>query len=136
MLKSILYSLDKLNFDRTKESYKKKALDILKLLKPNCYQIMIEIFGLKNEQLFFLDLIKGKMVEEKYRDIVIIQTIFPDMLENFESFKDFKRIDMKTSKDMRYFLMQKLILQNDVTTARILIDEKSNDQEDKIFLIQ
>ena len=72
MLKSILISLDKIKFDRNKESYRVKALDILKLLKPNCYQIMIEIFGFNNEKQFFLDLAKQKMTEEKYRDIVII----------------------------------------------------------------
>ena len=47
MLKSVLISLDKIKFDRLRDDYKKKALDVLKLLKPNCYQIMIDIFCLK-----------------------------------------------------------------------------------------
>lgn len=44
MLTSILSSLDKVNFDRNKKAYKFKALEILKLMKPQSYQIMIEIF--------------------------------------------------------------------------------------------
>jgi hypothetical protein len=35
MLKSILISLDKLEFDR--EKYKKNAQEMIKVLKPNCY---------------------------------------------------------------------------------------------------
>ena len=61
MLKSILISLDKIDFDRSREDYKKKALDVLKLLKPNCYEIMIEIFKLQNEIKFFTDLAELKI---------------------------------------------------------------------------
>jgi diphthamide synthase subunit DPH2 len=77
MLKSILVSLNKIEFDRLREDYKKKALDVLKLLKPNCYQIMIDIFSLQNEIEFFKDLAELKITEEKYRDVVFIQSLFP-----------------------------------------------------------
>lgn len=46
MLKSILVSLDKLEFNR--ESFQKRAFEMIKLLKPNCYQIMIDIFKMQN----------------------------------------------------------------------------------------
>lgn len=61
MLKSILISLDKVDFDRLNENYKKKALDVLKLLKPNCYEIMIEIFKLQHEIEFFTSLAELKL---------------------------------------------------------------------------
>ena len=35
MLKSILVSLDKIEFER--EKYKSRAQEMIKLLKPNCY---------------------------------------------------------------------------------------------------
>ena len=65
MLKSILISLDKIDFDRLKTEYRSKALEVLKLLKPNCYQIMIEIFSLKNEMQFFKELAEQKIKEEE-----------------------------------------------------------------------
>ena len=61
MLKSILTSLDRIDFDRAREDYKKKALDVLKLLKPNCYEVMIEIFKLQHEQEFFTELAELKL---------------------------------------------------------------------------
>lgn len=45
MLKSILISLDKIKFDRL--SFKNRALEMIKLIRPNCYEIMIEIFSMK-----------------------------------------------------------------------------------------
>ena len=71
---------------------------------------MIDIFGFQNEYNFFLDLAKQKMTEEKYRDIVHISNLFPQVLENFESFQDFKRMDQNSTKDIRFYLMQRLIL--------------------------
>ena len=53
MLKSILICLDKLDFDRQRQDYKIKALNILSLLKPNCYEIIIKIFSLYDEVEFF-----------------------------------------------------------------------------------
>ncbi len=70
---------------------------------------MIEIFGLKNETQFFIDLIKLKMTEEKYRDVVLIQKIFPEILVHLESFQDFHKLEKNSNKDIRFFLIQKLI---------------------------
>ena len=63
MLKSILISLDKMEFNRLLPEYRNRALEIIKLLKPNCYQIMIDIFALKNEVDFFIQLVATKMSE-------------------------------------------------------------------------
>lgn len=41
---------------------------------------MIDIFGFQNEYAFFLDLAKQKMTEEKYRDMVMIADLFPQIL--------------------------------------------------------
>lgn len=87
MLKSILTSLDKINFDRAREDYKKKALDVLKLLKPNCYEVMIEIFKLQQEIEFFTELAELKLEQEIYRDVVFIASLFPEVLNNLESLK-------------------------------------------------
>ena len=54
MLKSILVSLDKLKFDRS--LFKPRAQEMMQILKPNCYQIMIDIFGMKNDVEFFYEL--------------------------------------------------------------------------------
>jgi hypothetical protein len=75
MLKSILISLDKLEFDRAK--YLQRAKDFVKLLKPNCYQIMIDIFGMKEDLEFFSELAQAKMTNEKFREVVFIVMMFP-----------------------------------------------------------
>ena len=49
MLKSILISLDKIEFDRENETYRKKALEMIEILKSNCYQKMIDVFKLEGE---------------------------------------------------------------------------------------
>ena len=124
MLKSILISLDKIDFDRLKTEYRSKALEVLKLLKPNCYQIMIEIFSLKNEMQFFKELAEQKIKEEKYRDVVHLKSLFPDILDD-PKFKEYNK----------NYLMLKLIQQNDVTTARLLISEDEK-RDDQIFIVQ
>ena len=69
------------------------------------------------------------MSEQKYRDVVFIQQLFPKILDDFQSFEDFD----PEKGSIRFYLMQKLILQNDVTTAKILVTEEAGD---KIYLIQ
>lgn len=49
MLKSILISLDKIEFDRENAVYRKKALEMIEILKSNCYQKMIDVFKLEGE---------------------------------------------------------------------------------------
>ena len=49
MMKSILISLQKVEFDRENEVYRKKALEMIEILKSNCYQKMIEVFKLECE---------------------------------------------------------------------------------------
>ena len=85
MLKSILISLDKLKFNRLHPEYRSRALEIIKLLKPNCYQIMIDIFELKNEINFFIELCATKMSESKFREVVHISSLFPEILGKIES---------------------------------------------------
>jgi hypothetical protein len=121
LLKSILISLDKITFERG--LYKQKAKDTLKLLKPNCYQLMIEIFGLENELDFFKDLASEKIKEEKYRDVVFLKSLFPTILDD-PKFKEYNK----------HYLMLKLIQQNDVTTARLLISEETL-LDDQVFLV-
>jgi hypothetical protein len=63
-------------------------------------------------------LAEQKIKEEKYRDVVHLKSLFPDILDD-PKFKEFNK----------NYLMLKLIQQNDVTTARLLIseDEKRDD---------
>jgi hypothetical protein len=124
MLKSVLVSLDGVHFDRLKAEYKQKALEVLKLLKPNCYQIMIDIFGLGGELAFFKELATLKIAEQKYRDVVVLKSLFPDLLDG-PQFAEYNK----------HFLMRKLIEQNDVTTARLLIAAEAP-RDDQVFLIQ
>ena len=49
VMKSILISLQKVEFDRENEVYRKKALEMIEILKSNCYQKMIEVFKLEDE---------------------------------------------------------------------------------------
>jgi hypothetical protein len=74
---------------------------------------MIDIFGLKNELKFFLELSEMKMKEEKYREVVHIFSIFPEIMSQMTP--------AETDGDIRYELMDKLIQQNDITSARLLM---------------
>ena len=82
MLKSILISLDKLKFDR--EAYKPRAQELVSVLKPNCYQVMIDIFGMKEDNEYFHELAQTKFKEEKIRDVVFISSLFPSVLDLME----------------------------------------------------
>lgn len=128
MLKSLLVSLDKLKFDRL--SYIGRAKELMQLMKPNCYQIMIDIFGMKDDTAFFEELANTKMTQEKFRDVVFIVSLFPYILEGLER-------DCKGGMDVRRKLMASLIEQNDITTAKLLVREECPEAEraDKIFLI-
>jgi hypothetical protein len=48
---------------------------------------MIDIFCLKNEIEFFKDLAELKISEDKFRDVVFIQSLFPEILDNLDSLK-------------------------------------------------
>ena len=48
---------------------------------------MIDIFCLKNEIEFFKDLAELKISEEKFRDVVFIYSLFPEILDKLESLK-------------------------------------------------
>ena len=94
---------------------------------------MIEIFKLHDEIKFFQQIAYKKLRENKPRDVVLIYEIFPRVLEQFESCADFE-VDEDEASDtihVRHYLMRKLIQQNDITTARILMQT----QEDRIFLV-
>ena len=123
MMKSILISLDKIEFDRENKVYRKKALEMIEILKSNCYQKMIEVFKLENEIQFFKQMAVKKMEENKPRDVVMLAEIYPCILDEFEK---------NGTKNIRRDLMRKLIQQNDVTTARILVQT----EDDKLFLIR
>ena len=72
MLKSILISLEKIEFDRENEVYRQKAMDLVQVLKANCYQKMIELFKLESEIEFFHQLAIKKLEENKPRDVVML----------------------------------------------------------------
>ena len=65
-----------------------------------------------------------KIKEEKYRDVVHLKSLFPDILDD-PKFKEYNK----------NYLMLKLIQQNDVTTARLLISEDEK-RDDQIFIVQ
>jgi hypothetical protein len=78
---------------------------------------MIDIFDLKNEKKFFLELSEMKMKEEKYREVVHIISIFPEIMS--------KMTPAEADGDIRYELMDKLIQQNDITSARLLMAKEA-----------
>lgn len=83
MLKSILISLSKLEFN--KDDFKERAKELLAQFKPNCYQAMIDIFKLHNEMDFFEQLVNEKMKEQKYKDVVFVCNLFPAVLEKLHN---------------------------------------------------
>ena len=85
---------------------------------------MIQIFNLQNEDEFFHSLALQKISEEKFRDLVFLTSIFPQILEKIEKHEDFERKDFQSTQDIRFYLMKKLILDNDVTSAKLLITDK------------
>lgn len=80
---------------------------MLKQLKPNCYEVMIEIFKLQHEQEFFIELTELKLEQEIYRDVVFIASLFPEVLNNLESLK---KKGCHTNQDVRYHIIQQLII--------------------------
>jgi hypothetical protein len=44
------------------------------------------------------------MKEQKYRDVVFIQSLFPEILDNFESSEDFVKTK-DGNQEIRYYLM-------------------------------
>ena len=54
-----------------------------------------------------------KMKEEKYREVVIIISIFPEIMS--------KMTPEEADGDIRLELMDKLIQKNDITSARLLM---------------
>jgi len=129
MLKSILISLNKIKFDR--DSFKNRAFEMIKMLRPNCYEIMIEIFSMKGDQTFFSGFAQEKMKEEKYREVVFLASLFPGILNDIQNSSDFK-----STLGIRRYLMAQLIEQNDVTSAKLLLGtEEPILTEDKIFLV-
>ena len=46
---------------------------------------MIDIFELKNEINFFIELCTTKMSESKFREVVHISSLFPEILGKIES---------------------------------------------------
>mmetsp|Transcript_1928 Transcript_1928/g.2758 ORF Transcript_1928/g.2758 Transcript_1928/m.2758 type:complete len:290 (+) Transcript_1928:426-1295(+) len=119
LLKGILISLKGIEFDRQDPKIRARAKEITKLLKPSSYEFMIEIFDLSEETEFFNELTLQKLKEGKFRDVVFIWTIYPKMVEatNFIGWDEGDPISV------RIFLMRKLIDDNDVTTARIMLEE-------------
>jgi hypothetical protein len=71
------------------------------------------------------------MKEEKYREVVNIASLFPEVLPRIEATM------VKCEVGMRRFLMACLIEQNDITSAKLLIHEQEPMlTEDKVFLIR
>ena len=123
MLKSILISLDMLDFDRPK--YKERAQEILMTLKPNLYQLMIDIFKMKDDIEFFASLCESKMKEEKFREVVFICDLFAEIMHELDKKCSNKQLGIRKQ------LMSELIEQNDITSAKLLVRE----DEDRIFLV-
>ena len=58
---------------------------------------MIDIFALKNETNFFSELCATKMAESKFREVVHISSLFPEILGKIESCGDFVKSEMDIS---------------------------------------